>query len=265
MHPLEWAYLHLPAPLLGVAIIGSFVVVSVVGLVVFRRATRNRIFLSEEMNNDIIFFASAIGVFYSLMAGLMAVAVWGNYTTVEDLVSGEASSIAALYRDVSSLPEPARGELQQNVREYNAFIIEHTWPAQRRGLILDDATRNLNVLQGRLFAYEPSTFGDQVRYAETLRQFNHMVELRRKRIGSLGGALPPVMWGIMLVGAFLSITVTYLLKINTAVQAMLTAFLAVFIGLVVFVMAGLDSPLSGPLAIQPTAYQLVQDRLINLK
>jgi len=84
-----------------------------------------------------------------------------------------------------------------------------------------------------------------------------MVELRRKRIGSLGGALPPVMWGIMLVGAFLSITVTYLLKINTVVQAMLTAFLAVFIGLVVFVMAGLDSPLTGPLAINPTAYQLV--------
>ena len=39
------------------------------------------------MNNDIIFFASAIGVFYSLMAGLMAVAVWGNYTAVQDLVS----------------------------------------------------------------------------------------------------------------------------------------------------------------------------------
>jgi len=69
----------------------------------------------------------------------------------------------------------------------------------------------------------------------------------------------------MLVGAFLSITVTYLLKINTVVQAMLTAFLAVFIGLVVFVMAGLDSPLTGPLAINPSAYQLVQDRLINLK
>ena len=58
---------------------------------------------------------------------------------------------------------------------------------------------------------------------------------------------------------------TYLLKINTAIQAMLTAFLATFIGLVVFVMAGLDSPLTGPLAIKPTAYQVVQDRLINLK
>jgi hypothetical protein len=69
----------------------------------------------------------------------------------------------------------------------------------------------------------------------------------------------------MLIGAFLSVTVTYLLQIKTTVQAVLTAFLATFIGLVVFVMVGLDSPLTGPLAIKPTAYQTVQDRLINLK
>jgi len=92
-----------------------------------------------------------------------------------------------------------------------------------------------------------------------------MVELRRKRISSIGGALPAVMWGIMLIGAALSVGVTYLLKINTGVQVALTAFLATFIGLVVFVMAGLDSPLSGPLAIQPTAFEIIQERLINLQ
>lgn len=255
----------LPTWLIGVLIIGAFAVVAVLGLLAFQWATRGRLFLSEEMNNDIIFFASAIGVFYSLMAGLMAVAVWGNYSAVQDLVSQEASSIAALYRDVTGLPEPARGALQQQLREYNAFIIEKTWPAQRRGLILDEATSKVNVFAEGLFAFEPATLGEQARYAETLRQFNHMIELRRKRLNSIGGALPSVMWGVMLIGAFLSVTVTYLLQIKTTVQAVLTAFLATFIGLVVFVMVGLDSPLTGPLAIKPTAYQTVQDRLINLK
>jgi hypothetical protein len=262
---MSMLYHTLPTWLLGVLIIGAFVVVAVAGLLGFRWAARGRLFLSEEMNNDIIFFASAIGVFYSLMAGLMAVAVWGNYSAVQDLVSQEAASIAALYRDVTSLPEPARGTLQERLREYNAFIIEQTWPAQRRGLVLDEATRKVNAFAEGLFAFEPATLGEQARYAETLRQFNHMIELRRKRIGAIGGALPTVMWGVMLIGALLSVTVTYLLQVRTGVQAMLTAFLATFIGLVVFVMAGLDSPLTGPLAIKPTAYQIVQDRLINLK
>lgn len=262
---MSWLYHNLPTWLIGFLIIGAFVVAGVLGLLLFRRLTHTRLSITEEMNNDIIFFASAIGVFYSLMAGLMSVAVWGNYASVQDVVSQEASSIGALYRDVSSLPEPARGELQQQLREYNAFIIEQTWPAQRRGIVLDDATRKVNAFADRLFAFNPGTLGEQARYAETLRQFNHMIELRRKRIGSLGGALPAVMWGIMLIGAALSVGVTYLLKINTGVQVMLTAFLATFIGLVVFVMTGLDSPLTGPLAIEPTAYQVVQDRLINLE
>jgi hypothetical protein len=262
---MSWLYHNLPTWVIGVLIIGAFVVASVLGLLLFRRATEGRLFLNEEMNNDIIFFASAIGVFYSLMAGLMSVAVWSNYAQVQDLVSQEASSIGALYRDVTSLPEPARGELQQQLREYNAFIIEHTWPAQLRGQVLDEATRRVNALADRLFAFDPATLGEQARYAETLRQFNHMIELRRKRIGSIGGALPAVMWGIMLIGAALSVGVTYLLKINTGVQVALTAFLATFIGLGVFVMAGLDSPLTGPLAIRPTAYEVIQDRLINLQ
>ena len=123
---------NLPTWLIGVLIIGAFVVLAVLGLLVFRRLTQTRLNIGEDMNNDIIFFASAIGVFYSLMAGLMSVAVWGNYASVQDLVSQEAASIAALYRDVTSLPEPTRSGLQAQLREYNAFIIEKTWPAARR-------------------------------------------------------------------------------------------------------------------------------------
>jgi hypothetical protein len=45
----------------------------------------------------------------------------------------------------------------------------------------------------------------------------------------------------------------------------LTGFLAMFIGLVVFVIACLDEPLSGPLVIDSRPYQLVLDRLIDFK
>jgi hypothetical protein len=49
------------------------------------------------------------------------------------------------------------------------------------------------------------------------------------------------------------------------VQFVLTGCLAMFIGLVVFVIASLDRPLSGPLAIDSKPYQIVRDRLIDLK
>jgi hypothetical protein len=42
------------------------------------------------------------------------------------------------------------------------------------------------------------------------------------------------MWSVVLIGAFLTITVTYLLKMQRIVHFVLTGFLAMFIGLVLF-------------------------------
>lgn len=52
---------HLPPWLCGV--VGLFGILAVAGLPVFQRLPEGRLRLTEEMNNDIIFFASTIGVF----------------------------------------------------------------------------------------------------------------------------------------------------------------------------------------------------------
>ena len=256
---------HLPPWLCGVIIVSVFVVLSVLGLPLFQWLTASRLRLTEEMNNDIIFFASAIAVFYSLTVGLIAVGVWTTYTEVENTVSAEATAIGCFYRDVSGYPEPTRTRLQTEVRDYTVFLIEQAWPAQRRGESTDDATRRLSTLEQELVGFEPATVGQQVLHAETLHQYNEVAGLRRQRLHAIGAGLPSVMWSVVLIGAFLTISVTYLLKMQRVVHFVLTAFFAMFIGLVVFVIASLDQPLSGPLAIDSDPYQLVLDRLIDLK
>ncbi len=256
--------LHLPDWLCGVIIIGGFVLFAVAGLPIFKWLTAGRLRLTEQMNNDIVFFAEAIAVFYSLTVGLIAVGVWSNYSSVSDIISDEAANIASMYSDVSSYPEPIRSDLQGHVRAYTEFIINQAWPAQMRGEHTDDATRQLIKLAQTIAAFEPATAGQQLLHAETLHQLSDITELRRKRVHAIDGGLPPVMWAVVLVGAVLTISVTYLLQIERKVQVTLTAFFAMFIGLVVFVIASLDQPLSGPLAINSKPYQLVLDRLINL-
>ena len=103
------AYLeHLPSWLCGGIIVCGFVVISIAGLALFQWFIVGRLRLTEEMNNDIIFFASAIAVFYSLTVGLIAVGVWTNYSQVENTVSAEATAIGCFYRDISGYPDPAR-------------------------------------------------------------------------------------------------------------------------------------------------------------
>jgi len=257
--------INLPLSLSGLLIVGSFVFVAVIGLLIFQKMLAPRIPFSEETNNDVIFFASAIGVFYSLVMGLIAVQVWSTYDETQNIISEEAASIAALYRDVSGFPEPLRMQLQDDLRDYVTFIIEEIWPAQQRGEIIDGGTRLVNDFQEKLYSFEPQTLGQQSIYGETLNQYNHMINLRRLRIDAVGSTLPGVMWVIVIVGAILAMTVTYLLKIERPTHLLLTAFLALFVGLVIYVVFGLDSPLRGPLAIGPDSYQLVLDRLINLR
>jgi hypothetical protein len=170
-------------------------------LPIFQWFTAGRRRLTEEMNNDIIFFASAIAVFYSLTVGLIAVGVWTNYSAVENVVSAEATAIGCFYRDVGGYPEPARTQLQTQVREYTVFLIEHAWPAQRLGQSTDDATRRLTLIEQELVRFEPTTMGQQVLHAEAMHQYNDVAGLRRQRLHAIGSGLPGVMWSVVLFGA----------------------------------------------------------------
>jgi hypothetical protein len=256
---------RLPIWLIGAIIVGGFVVLSCGGLLLYRRVTHGRLNLPEDMNNDVIFFASAISVFYSLTVGLIAVGVWTNYAEVQNIVAGESASMAALFRDVNNFPEPQRSALTQGLTEYMEFVIDQEWPAQYVGDIIDGGTRMLNVFEKTLFSFEPQTDGQASVHAEALQEYNEMITLRRERIDGVEGSLPGIMWAIVLIGAALSISVTYLLKIQFGVHLVLTAFLAAFIGLVVFTVYGLDRPLSGPLAIGPEDYRLILERLMLLQ
>jgi hypothetical protein len=257
--------LRLPPWIFGIIIVSAFVILSTVGLFLFQRLAHRRLQLSQHLNHQIIFFASMIGMFYSLTAGMIAVGVWTTYRQMENVVSSEATSIGCLYRDISGYPEPSRTQIQGEVRTYVDFLLTKAWPLQREGLATDEATRKLTRLEALLVQFEPTTSGQQILHSQVMTQYNEVAALRRQRLHGIGGGLPSVMWSVVLIGALLTITVTYMLDINRKLHFIMTGFLSMFIGLVVFVIASLDRPLSGPLAIDSHPYQLVLDRLIDLK
>jgi len=255
---------QLNTPLFGVFAVGATILLAMFGMALYRRFVRALLPISGDMNNDVIFFASAINAFYGLTVGLIAVGVWRNYNAVQDIVSHEASVLAAMYRDVSAYPEPISTELKRGLRGYTIQIIEKAWPAQRQGKFIDDGTNMLTAFQKNLYGFEPTTAGQEIIHAETLTQFNQLSALRRQRLEAVTGGLPSIMWGVILIGAVLSITVTYLLEIETKAHYLLVAYLSTFTGLVIYVIYGLDHPLSGPVAIEPTAYEIMIERHIAL-
>src|SRR5436190_12996603 len=117
----------------GLVLVVFIEMISMVGLLLTRRVIIPRLHYHDGANDAVSGTVQAIGVFYGITVGLIAVGVWNTYSNASDLVSKEATSIAALYRDVSGYPSPVRDGLQSKLREYTVFVIDQAWPAQKLG------------------------------------------------------------------------------------------------------------------------------------
>ena len=106
-----WVYSIPFVPLALIMIVG-IEAIALAGLVLVRRKVLPRLHFHDGVNDAVSGTVQAIGVFYGITVGLIAAGVWNTYSNASDLMSQEAVAIGSLYRDVSSLPEPARAELR---------------------------------------------------------------------------------------------------------------------------------------------------------
>ncbi len=238
---------NLPLIITGPVIIGLLCLFALVGLLVVRRRVLPRLHIELHDSHFIGTIVHSVMIFYGLAVALMAVDVSETYTDVEKIISGEAVALAMLYRDVSGYPEPIRMELQKGLRAYTQYIIQEAWPLQQRGQIPAGGVELMNRFQATMIAFEPVTEGQKILHGETMRAYNQMIQARRQRLDAVSTHLPAVMWTVIIAGALISLSASFFFKfedacVNTGILVML---LAVFIGMIIFMVFALDQPFRG--------------------
>jgi hypothetical protein len=186
---------------------------------------------------------------------------------VETRVGDEAAAVGALYRDVSSFPDPNRSELQGDLRQYVRQVIDVAWPQQRKGIVPEDDGLTLSILQAHLSRFEPATEGQKVIYAEVYRGFNKIAEFRGRRLQSVQGGLARPLWTIVLAGAFLSIAVTWFFDMKSqSMHLWLTLILSALLGLLIYLLGALDNPFRGEISVGPEPFEIMYSRrMVNGK
>jgi hypothetical protein len=240
--------------------------VSLIGLMLTRRFILPRLNHSDGSNEAVSGTVQAIGVFYGITVGLIAIGVWNTYSSASDLVSKEAMSVGALYRDVSGYPQPIRGEMQSKVREYTVFVINQAWPAQKVGKFreLRGSTKIMDDLQAKLYTFEPATPGQVALHSETLQAFNKLVENRNLRADAVEGGLSSEMWSVIWIGAIISICVVYFFKIpDPKLHMILVGLIAGFLAMVLFLIIINDRPFYGYGGVSSESYELILNRVID--
>ena len=255
---------NLPLVIVGAAILILLCAFALGGLSIFSRQILPRLKLGPEESVFTSAMMQAVMVFYGLAVALIAVSVWQTHTDAAGTISGEASALGVLYRHVGGYPEPLRSQLRQDLREYLDYVIHEAWPLQRRGLVPSGGVEKVNDFETRLVTFEPATEGQKLLHGETLRAYSQMIEARRLRLDAVLTGLPGVLWFVIVIGALVSLSSTFFFQVEDArLQRIQVVLLALFIGLLIFIIFALDRPFRGDLGLQPDPYQLIYDQLMK--
>jgi hypothetical protein len=254
----------LPLWITGLAILGALCLFAVVGLLLVRRRLLPRLRVESGDSEFTGAMLQSVMVFYGLAVALIAVTVFQTYSDTSKVVTGEATALNAIYRDVTSYPEPIRSDLQKGLRDYTKYVIDEAWPLQQRGKVPLGGFEHMTLFQATLDKFEPVTEGQKLLHGETLRAYNQLIQARRQRLDAVGTGLPKVMWAVIVLGAFISLSCSFFFKVEDArLHIIEVLLLAVFIGLVIFMILSLDRPFRGDLGIGADPYQLVYDQLMK--
>src|SRR6187431_487540 len=128
----NWLYQVSP-PVAALIMVAFIEFAALVGLVLTRRHLIPRLHYDDGANDAVSGTVQAIGVFYGITVGLIAVGVWNTNSNASDLVSKEAAAIAGIYRDIGGYPEPIRSQMRAKLRDYTVFLIDQAFPLQKIG------------------------------------------------------------------------------------------------------------------------------------
>jgi len=247
------------ALLFGVVFVG----VSLIGLFVFRALLAKWIHTEARTNELVGVSLASFAVLYGILLGLVAVGAYENYSAMGELVAKEASCIATLYRDTSAFPAPYRQTLQRDLRTYVRQTVDMGWPAQRRGLVPSGGSRIVTTLFDDLTAFNPPDKRSELIFAETFRQFNSLVELRRARLAEVNNGIPAILWWVVAIGAVLTLVLIWMMDMETHVHVMLTTLLSLFLASVIFLVIAMDNPFRGEVSVGPEAFDRVYQTLMQ--
>ena len=259
----NWIY-QLPLWLLAVLFCLLFLGLTWVGIRMARPWVDRWASSDEGWNHVMGHVIASHGVLYGILLALLALGALENRADLIEVVGTEAASLGALYRDTSGYPEPLQSAMKANLHGYCTYVIEVAWPEQKRGVIPTGGVERLNAFQDMLHTFEPQTKSQELLHGQTLLQYNRFVEARRQRIYSAEHGLPSPMWWVVAAGAIIGIALLSLLHVRRfSAHFVLAGSLSLTTGLVIFLLAALDHPLRGGVAVTPEAFEIIRHNLME--
>ena len=214
---------------------------------------------NDSFNEMIGITMDGFMAFYGILLGLLAVGAYENLNNMNDIVSKEASNISVIYRDFRGYPQPLRSNLENQLRGYANEIVKVSWPLQAKHIVPLGETKFIDEIFDILVSFKPKDKSEEILHAQTMDQFNKLMESRRGRIDNLDSKIPDILWWLVILGATINIILICLLRYDLRIQIIFGSAMSFYIGVMISVIASMDSPFVGANSIDPQSIQKVLD------
>jgi Protein of unknown function (DUF4239) len=249
---MDWTFTLAAMPLWvsGFLMVGVSVLAAVGGHLYVRKTVGLERLI---VNNEVAGFKYAtLGVLYAVVLAFAVLTVWEEFRDAEAHVEHEAGALVGLHRLASGFSEPARGEVQQDLRRYAEAVVTEEWDTMARGAASPTAMAALAALVSRYMALDPAGSREPALYGASLDLLAGLGAERRERLDRADGAIPGIMWGVLVVGAIMVIGFTYFFGAPNAIAQMtMTGLLTGMTFLLIFLTVALNHPFTGAVSVGP--------------
>ena len=255
---MYWIY-DVPLPALAALFVTVFISYATAGVVITRPWVRKTFAHEEGWREHVVITLEGAFVFFGLLLALVTIAAYDNFSTAREKTASEAAELGSNYRSVTGYPEPIRGELQADLKDYVKYVIEEAWPQQKQGIVPMAGVARITAFEEKLMSFNPVSQGEIALHGATLFKFNDFVKARRERLHSVTVALPAALWGVLVACTLINIGLTWLLPVESLRgHLLLSGAFASVIALLLFVTAVMDNPFRGSFSVSAEAFETIQ-------
>ncbi|MFA6600973.1 MAG: DUF4239 domain-containing protein [Candidatus Omnitrophota bacterium] len=245
---------EVPSPLLALLMIGILMAFSVAGTWTVRRLIPyDRLKRHHEVASPIF---GMVGTLYAVFLAFIVIAVWEHFETANCNVRQEAIYLADVYRNAEAFSPDFTQQVARLTRQYREEVIKKEWKNMTHGQASPEVERQIRDIWAIYTKYSPRNDTEQAFFEESLDKLNDLRELRRRRLMEANTGIHFMLWLILGIGAFATISFTFLFGAESLpVHLLMEILLSIVVGLILFTILSMDYPFSGGISISPAPFQ----------
>jgi hypothetical protein len=188
-----------------------------------------------------------------VLLAFLAIAVWENFQAAEQRTYEEASRLTTVYRKSDLFPQVHA--IRSELRRYVSLVVDREWQEMYHGKHDDQAEALAEHIAFDVRHLPLTNAAEQNVHAAMMQSMDEALVDRDFRTSQSSLGINGFIWFVLFVGAAATIGFAYFFAFNNrwAMIAMV-GMLGFMLGLVLFLIAGVDFPFRGEIRVGPEAF-----------